>query len=179
LCHFSHWYIKLSFVIYSSISCLPYWLSYWLSYSGPLDLLFHNTFKLFGFPICWFWAYLMKVILQKAVVCTKLGFTYCRFLTNIEFKKCFVEYCKIKHFYFQDFFIFIFEYWLYIFSYWLSYWLPYWLSYWLSYSGPLDLLFHNTFKLFGFPIMFIYILKYGCPFFLLYIKKRVKYSTFQ
>jgi len=29
---------------------------YWLSYSGPLDLMFPKTktFKLFGFPICRF-----------------------------------------------------------------------------------------------------------------------------
>ena len=40
--------------------------------------------------------------------CIQWGFTYCRFLTNIEFKKCFVEYCKIKDFYSQEFFLFFF-----------------------------------------------------------------------
>ena len=29
---------------------------------GPLAYLFQQTFKLFGFPILWLWAYLMKVI---------------------------------------------------------------------------------------------------------------------
>ena len=29
------------------------------------------NFILFGFPIFWFWAYLMKVITETCVVCTK------------------------------------------------------------------------------------------------------------
>ena len=62
--------------IFMRISSLWHIWRFWLSCMGTLVLLLPNTFKLFVFPICRFWAYLMKFILETRRASYKCIYIY-------------------------------------------------------------------------------------------------------
>ena len=51
----------------------------WLSCLCPFIFLLRKTFKLFGIPIFWLWAYLMNVILKRVM---RTNFNIYVFITN-------------------------------------------------------------------------------------------------